>query len=196
MNSFLFFVFLTIPFSEVGKNDVSLLMYSNLQIMKYFFLALIAITLAGCNSKPEKIHLRTEKGPRAEHADIKVDANSTMKMEIQGMTCEMGCGGTIRTGLKETKAVARVQYDWKEGEKVQTATISFDGKKITPEKMVDIVEKLNDNQFSVGNFEVLSTNANSKEAESVTHEEKAVIDMSTSVKLPNLIGLLKDIILR
>ncbi|MES2798691.1 MAG: heavy metal-associated domain-containing protein [Bacteroidota bacterium] len=165
--------------------------------MKNFLLFTIVLSVLACTSKPEKIHLRTEKGPRTEHSEVNVAANSTVKMEIQGMTCEMGCGGTIRTALKGTEAVARVQYDFKEGAKVQTATISFDNTKISPEKMINIVEKLNDNQFSVGNFEVLtSNNVGTNESDKVTHEEKAVIEMSSSIKLPNLLGILKGLIQR
>jgi copper chaperone CopZ len=163
--------------------------------MKSFTLISAVILLGACSSEPEKIHLRTEKGPRQEVSDVA--ANSLMTMDVQGMTCEMGCGGSIRKELKGTGAVARVRYDFVEGEQTQKAYISFDSTKITAEEMVDIVEKMNDQQFSVGKYAVkkLEEEKDNTPTKSAPDDTEASLEMEESgFQLPNLINLLKDLV--
>lgn len=164
--------------------------------MKKSILFAAVILLGACSSEPEKIHLRTEKGPRKEASQV--DANSMMTMDIQGMTCEMGCGGSIRKELKGTGAVARVKYDFVEGEKTQKAYISFDSSKISAEEIIDIVEKMNEEQFSVGKHSVEKIEDDA-EVKSTTKtnssSEDASLEMDESgFQMPNLINLLKDLV--
>ena len=69
-------------------------------------------------------------------------------LEIKGMTCEMGCGGSIRKALKETGGVERVQYDFVEGRKKQIALITYDAAKIDAQKMIQLIQTINEKQFT------------------------------------------------
>lgn len=163
--------------------------------MKSYILFATVILLGACSGEPKKIHLRTEKGPRQEASNI--EANSLVTMDIQGMTCEMGCGGSIRKELKGTGAVARVRYDFVEGEKTQKAYVSFDSTKITAEEMIDIVEKMNDEQFSVGKHRVerIESSNESTTTKSTSNESETSLKMEGSgFQMPNLINLLKDLV--
>jgi copper chaperone CopZ len=163
--------------------------------MKKITLIAIVILLGACSSEPEKIYLRTEKGPHQVVTYVK--ANSMLTMDIQGMTCEMGCGGSIRKELKGTGSVARVRYDFVEGEETQKAYISFDSNKITAEKMIDIVEKMNDQQFSVGKYSVekLDEETDNITTKSAPDDSEASLEMDESgFHMPNLINLLKDLV--
>ena len=66
------------------------------------------------------------------------------------MSCEHACGGSIRMALKETGAVDRVSYDFESGRKTNTAYITFDKSKISADKIVSIIETINDKQFTTG----------------------------------------------
>jgi copper chaperone CopZ len=113
----------------------------------FFVLALMA-----CSSNPEVVHLRTEKPKKKEV--VHVEPNATMTADVEGMTCEMGCGGRIRTELKATGAVSRVQFDFVEGRKKQGMTVYFDETKITQKRIMDILRTMNEQQFSLANVEV------------------------------------------
>ena len=118
--------------------------------MKYSLFFVLA--LMACSSNPEVVHLRTEKAKKKEV--VKVDPNKTMTADVVGMTCEMGCGGSIRTKLKGTGAVSRVQFDFVEGRKTQGMTVFFDGSKITQKQLMDILLTMNEQQFTLANTTV------------------------------------------
>lgn len=154
-----------------------------------------ALIIGACSSEPEKIHLRTEKGPRNENGKH-VDANSMMTVEIQGMTCEMGCGGSIRKELKGTGAVARVQFDFEEGRKKQTAMVSYDSSKITAAEMIRLITTMNDKQFSVdkNTVEPISKDVTTDRSSSKESKEPEVELEETRIEMPNLINILKDLV--
>ena len=107
-----------------------------------------------CSSNPEVVHLRTEKAKKKEV--VKVEPNKTLTADIDGMTCEMGCGASIRTKLKGTGAVSRVQFDFVEGRKTQGMTVFFDETKISQKQIKDILLTMNEQQFTLANVAVQS----------------------------------------
>jgi copper chaperone CopZ len=112
---------------------------------KYLFISLVVV-FSACNSTPETIVLRREKGQKT--LKTKVIGTKKMTTEIEGMTCEMGCGGSIRKALKETGGVERVQYDFVEGRKKQVALITYDAAKIDAQKMLQKIQTINEKQFT------------------------------------------------
>ena len=119
----------------------------------FFLLTLSSFVFISCNESGEKIHVKTVKGETNKKAEKKVMANAQLNIEISGMSCEKGCGGTIRKALKQTGGVERVSYDFVEGRETQIAKISLDSTKIDVDKIKKIISKLNENQFSTGKFE-------------------------------------------
>jgi copper chaperone CopZ len=114
-------------------------------IRRLLFFSLLGLFVA-CNSTPETIVLRREKGVKA--LKKKVIGTKNMTTEIEGMTCEMGCGGSIRKALKETGGVERVQYDFVEGRKKQVAVVTYDAAKIDAQKMLQLIQSINEKQFT------------------------------------------------
>ena len=114
-------------------------------VHKYLFISLVVV-FSACNSTPETIVLRREKGQKT--LKTKVIGTKKMTTEIEGMTCEMGCGGSIRKALKETGGVERVQYDFVEGRKKQVALITYDAAKIDAQKMLQKIQTINEKQFT------------------------------------------------
>lgn len=163
--------------------------------MKSFALVLSSILLLGaCSSEPNVVHVRTEKGQKETKAAV--DANRLMTIEVKGMSCEMGCGGSIRKELKATGGVERVEFDFVEGEEVQTAKISFDTNKVTEDEMVEIITSMNDKQFTVkkSSSENISSSTTTSTTSTQESEEGKVKISSTSFALPNLFGILSRII--
>jgi mercuric ion binding protein len=122
--------------------------------MKLVFISLLSISiLASCASKEEKVFLRKE-AHTVSNPTKEVKANSILTMKIDGMTCMMGCGASIRKELYATKAVKNVDFDFEEGRETNTAKIAFDNSKISEKKMVEIISKMNEKQFTVGEIKV------------------------------------------
>lgn len=108
------------------------------------FIGLI-MTLFACNSNSSN-EVKKQVAPV-----ITAKANKTIHLDIEGMVCEMGCGSSIRKALKNTHAVTQCSFDFKEDRKQNMATISFDSTQISTNKIIALVEKLNDGQFNVIN---------------------------------------------
>lgn len=155
------------------------------------------LILGACSSEPKVVHLRTEKGQKETKAPV--NANSVLTFDVEGMTCEMGCGGSIRKELKATGGVARVEFiDFDDTKKVQKAKVSFDTNKVSADELVKIVTTMNDKQFKVGKTTIETIDQTSEipatESTSSTEEEKVELS-ETSFVLPNLLDILSEVVL-
>jgi len=126
-------------------------MPSKYEAMKHsIFLGLATVLVLGsCSSTPEKKIISVEKKVVYKKMDP-VHADRKLAIEVSGMSCEHACGGSIRMALKETGAVDRVSYDFESGRKTNTAYITFDKSKISADKIISIIEQVNDKQFTTG----------------------------------------------
>lgn len=163
--------------------------------MKSFAAVISSILILGsCSSEPEVVHLRTEK--KQEKVNASVTPSHTMTVEIKGMKCEMGCGGSIRKELKSTGGVARVEFDFVEDRKIQTARISYDSQKLSPEKVLDIVNTMNDEQFEAQqtNLELIENSEVKSSRNTENSQTKKVQISETSYSLPNLFDILANLL--
>jgi hypothetical protein len=121
---------------------------------------MLTIFLFSCNSEPKTVHLRTVKGKR--EAVAKVNANRLLTVEVEGMSCEMACGGSLRMNLKATGAIDRVKFDFVDGRKIQTAFISYNDTMISDREIIKLIESLNEHQFTCHKHstEVISSTPN------------------------------------
>ena len=165
--------------------------------MKTIIIAASTLLLIGaCSTEPTTVLLKTEKGKK-ENAKAEVIPNRTATIEIKGMTCEAGCGGSIRKELKATGGVSRVQFDFVEGREVQTAKVSFDKDKVTLDQMIKIITTMNEKQFPVGKTSSEAINdvsTTTTEISTVKETEEKVSMSDAQIELPNLIGILSEVI--
>lgn len=129
---------------------------------------------------------------------VAVNANRVLTMEVEGMVCKMGCGGSIRKGLKGTDGVADVKFDFEEDRAIDIATISFDKNIVTVDEMIKIVSEMNDGQFKVGSTSSEDLHeVSTVEESSSSSAEEAVLEVSTShVEIPNLLDLFSSLFRR
>lgn len=97
--------------------------------------------LSGCKdnaSKPsvENAEAKTEK---KEVAALKPE---TASFKIDGMTCAIGCAGTIQKKLSGMNGVQKATVDFDKKE----ATVEFDAAVLTPEKLTKAVETTGDGE--------------------------------------------------
>ncbi|MEN9302377.1 MAG: hypothetical protein RL264_806 [Bacteroidota bacterium] len=118
-------------------------------------------------------------------------ANGVAVFEVEGMVCEMGCGGSIRKDLLETNAVARVEVDYLEEREKQTIKVHYDSKRISPNEIEKVMEKTNDKQFTVYHIGNVASSVSSKKGEEGTVKMK-----QSSYELPNLIDIISSLIVQ
>ena len=118
-----------------------------MKLLSYFLFSLTLIY--SCNQKEDVVVLKRQKLSETQK-DTKPKnetPNTVLELEIEGMTCELGCGGSIRVGVKELGGIHRVRFDFKEGQKKQRAFVSYDSKKVDKNQIIEEIQKLNDGQF-------------------------------------------------
>ena len=125
--------------------------------------------------------------------------NRILTVEIEGMVCEMGCGGSIRKDLKATGGVSEVTFDYEEDREKNRVAVSYDNQRITEQEMIERLAELNEGQFTVG-----KTETEEFQAESSTEEKESKssgtsnIDVASSsgFEIPNLLDLLSGLLIR
>lgn len=148
---------------------------------KIAFAALTFALLFSCSSSEETVKDEND-AVQEEKASEQVDVvpDRILTMELKGMVCQMGCGGSIRKELKATGGVESCEFDFDEDREIDIAKIKFDKDKITVDEIVNVVSKINDGQFDVvstksEDYYPAKTNDNSTNA-----EEELKVNMSSS----------------
>jgi len=76
-------------------------------------------------------------------------ANQKITFEVEGMVCKMGCGGSIRKALLETKSVSSVDVDYQEDRTKQIVSVFYNKGQINKSAIVKLLETINDKQFKI-----------------------------------------------
>lgn len=127
--------------------------------------------------------------------EAEVVPDRLLTMQIDGMVCEMGCGGSIRKELNKLAGVSAVEFSFEEERKTNTAKISFDKDKTTVDAIVKAISALNDGQFKIGEISSESLSSHHvNQGEQTSNEETKVEVSSSSFETPNLLDLLASII--
>jgi copper chaperone CopZ len=169
------------------NNLVHLASNSFLMNRSVFVLGFVGAILFSCSTETAEVSNETKTENVAQ-----VIPNKILSVEIEGMVCKMGCGGSIRKGLNETGSVSAVEFDFVDDREKNTAEIAFDSNSISSEEIVQAISKLNDGQFTVkslGESEIHDVMIDTEDFESGSSE--TVIESSTSSnRLPNLLDIL------
>ena len=123
--------------------------------MKNLFLVLSVALFSIATSCSSEAKTDAKVTPDVEKtADAKPVANQQMTIEVMGMVCEKGCGGSIRKEMKATNGVTKTSFDFEDEREVNVATIDFDDSKITEEEIILALTTMNEHQFTVGTHTV------------------------------------------
>ncbi|MCR9172326.1 MAG: hypothetical protein NXI10_07550 [bacterium] len=150
-------------------------------------LPVVLVTLVlSCSEEAPKV--RIEKGDDekkemgAELPNVKADR--LLVVDLEGMVCEMGCGGTIRKELYASNAVKEVSFDFDEERTVDVAKVAFDRNKISADKIVAIIAAANKGQFTVINTrsEPYLDTASDKQEETSSLEEPKKEKRAVAIK--------------
>ncbi|MFK7784624.1 MAG: heavy-metal-associated domain-containing protein [Crocinitomicaceae bacterium] len=172
---------------------------------KILFTGILVSLLASCSTSTDQVSNAENKAQTdtlSEDELVAVIPNRKMTTEIDGMTCVMGCGGSIRKELLGTGAVARCSFDFKGMDETSKAMIEFDKDKISADEIADLIKDINEGQFTLGKMstETIATEVEeeSNADEASTTEEKKItpihVSSSSGIQLPNFIDLISELL--
>ncbi len=106
------------------------------KITKLVALLCFIVLLASCEKKAESKNIETkitEKKEFSASADLRKIA-----LNIEGMTCEIGCARTIQSKLSKAEGVkfAEVNFEKKNG------VVEYDANKISEKQIIAVVEQI------------------------------------------------------
>lgn len=70
-------------------------------------------------------------------------------LSIDGMSCEMMCGGSIKKALAKLPGVNSTEIKFIEGDERDHAVVNYDATKVSDAEMIDAIQSLYDGQYKV-----------------------------------------------
>ena len=102
----------------------------------------LTLVLAACTDK------QVIKNKETKSLVKPIRSNSKLTLGVTGMVCKMGCGGAIRKELLATNAVEKVEVDFVEDKEAQLITVYYNNSLSSKEKLLKVITKMNDKQFT------------------------------------------------
>ena len=116
------------------------------------------------------------------------NTDTTAMLTIDGMTCEIGCAARIEDKLSKMEGIESATIDFE----TKVATVSYNHSSVDEKKMVQMIEDLNDKQYSVTNVEVEKEISENMET-SGSGESGSILSIP-SIELPNILKFITNII--
>ena len=179
-------------FYFVDKLETLIFVSVNSIIMKKIaIISLSSLLVFSCQSTEVNVEERVSNPVSMETEDVAVLPTKVATIEITGMTCVKGCGGSIRKSLKGTKGVERVSFDFDADRATDIATVYFDDQIVSVDEMKQRLSVLNNNQFTVGEISIKdfsATSSNNSESKS-TSEDSKIDACNSTFEFPNLLDI-------
>ncbi len=77
------------------------------------------------------------------------DPVTVADISIDGMTCEMMCGGSIKKALGQLPGIASTDIEFIEGDERDHAIVTYDESKVDDSQMIEAIQGLYDGQYKV-----------------------------------------------
>ncbi len=153
--------------------------------------------IAACSSNPETAKQTEENDVAVKYSYVEGEQKgSKAKLAVNGMACEIMCGGLIKKSLKSLDGVATADVSFNPEDKSGMAEVDFDDQRITEKELVAAIEKLNDGQYKVKAVEIVVTETSYEKLEKETGLDKNPEQMMDkqislpSLSLPNIFDVL------
>lgn len=118
-------------------------------------------------------------------------------LSIDGMSCEMMCGGSIKKALASL-GVTGTEIKMNEAEGPDHAIVTYDDSKITDAQMIEAIQKLHDGQYKVLAVtitkEVKGTSASNNDEGQKVEDEGVSVSVPEEVVVPSILAILSRII--
>ena len=164
-----------------------------------FILALSSILLLSCSSTPPAPQVASNIERTVVETAISSGTPVTMAdISIDGMTCEMMCGGAIKKALGALPGIASTDIKFTEGDERDHAIVTFDESKVNDAQMVEAIQALYDGQYKVLAVkitkQVKANNATSTEGAATKEEHQVSVLAPAVMILPGILSLLVHVL--
>jgi copper chaperone CopZ len=157
------------------------------------YISFIAFVLSACNS-----HSVEQEGAEVSHVVKVGEPKTTATLAIDGMMCEMACGGKIRKELEAIEGVTLASIDFKDERPLNTAMVEYDPSKVDEKKLISTVNQIADGKlYSVKSVEVVQyerKELNRSSAKKTEGDEEVSFDVQRVFKFPDVFHLLEKLI--
>lgn len=153
-------------------------------MFKSTLFALFGVLLFTCTPK-EDVNIVFKE------ATASVD-KTVARIGVEGMMCEIACGGKIRKELSELKGVASADVEFVDGQPTNYAVVEYNPNLISEAEMVQCVNGIADGLYHVKEVEVTHyiPTANAEGGSEETSEVNMSID---GIRLPGITDLINGL---
>lgn len=116
---------------------------------------ILPLFLFSCNTENSE-GINTTEAIEIAKEDIKADTQ--IVIEIEGMTCEMGCVTTIRNKVNRMKGVTNFEMDFDTERTSDYSTIQFDSRVVSAEDIKNTIEEIAQGIYSVVDIQEFKMN--------------------------------------
>lgn len=163
------------------------------------------LVMTSCGSAPEANEVAAQAaiaGVERVVTEVAINAGVPVTMadlSIDGMSCEMMCGGSIKKALAKLPGVSGTEIKFVEGDERDHAIVTYDPTQVTDAEMVEAIQALHDGQYKVLAVnitkQVLAPGGSAGDANKAKNEEGSVsVYAPSSTVLPNILALLTQIL--
>lgn len=158
---------------------------TSFMLNRVFVAFLFVGLLLGCNQEPPVQVVYMEKT-----ADVE---KTVAKIAVEGMMCEIACGGKIRKELSEMEGVASADIDYQEGENLNYALVEYNPQMVNEVELMKCINDISDGKlYNVAEMQVVSYAPGESMSGS---EESDGVDMDgNQFEVPGLTSILRAVI--
>lgn len=151
--------------------------------MKALWITFAAVALIiGCDQAEEVNVTYTEKEAKVE--------KTVAKIGVEGMMCEIACGGKIRKELSELDGVANASIDFSNDNQVNFALVEYNPGKVNEKDLANCINSISDGKlYSVSEMEVTHFAPGASLTRAVGSDD---VNMSNGFELPGISDILRS----
>jgi copper chaperone CopZ len=177
-------------------------MHVNSFAMNFRYLSIAALftsLLIGCSERPAVTVDTLAAGVERTVKEVAITSGDPITfadLSIEGMSCEMMCGGSIKKALAKLPGVNSTEIKFVEGDERDHAIVTYDETKVSDAQMIEAIQKLHDGQYKVLAVDITkqvkNPSASVSREENANNKEVSVIAPAVSL-LPSILALLTQI---
>ncbi len=166
--------------------------------MQRSFLFAIVLVLVACGqAEPQVAATAVPAVPTTVKESIISEGEpvNTADLSIEGMSCAMMCGNSIKKALNAVPGVIGAEIAFEEGtEQADHAVVTFDPAQVQEEALVKAVEALYDGQYKVTAVDVTKQVRSTATGTSNTKGASEEGVSASAAGLPSILGLLQRLV--
>lgn len=165
-----------------------------------FFLPITMAALVACTQNTSSVPEVALQGIERTVEEVAVAGApvTTADLSIEGMSCAMMCGGSIKKALAQLPGVVSTEIEFIEGDERDHAVVTYDPAQVDDAQMVEAIQKLHDGQYKVLAVKITrqvqgKTAGGTETQESEETKPVSVIDPAAMV-VPGILSLLSYVL--